>query len=298
MARSDFSEKIRSYVVPTRSDAANSDDIYAASMIDGFPITVSGADAILAEMDRTIKERSTCQSISITNTESMYHAHRDAAHAEFLKTTDFSVCDGVGVVVAGWAWGHRIRRLNGPELFLLACEYGQSRGWRHFFYGGRDSGALDLLVERLKQRFPDLIVCGTYCPPFGPLTDEEREVVLHQLGAVRADIVWVGLGLLKQERWIAEALGKTDTPWMVGIGAAFDYYAGTIPRAPAPMRAIGLEWLFRLVIQPKLRAKRYWWSLVWSVQAVAKGVLTGRFRHPTGRVGRPRAPIRPECPES
>ena len=91
-----------------------------------------------------------------------------------------------------------------------------------------------------------------------------------------ADIVWVGLGLLKQEQWIAENRAEIAAPWMVGVGAAFDYHAGTVPWAPPILRSMGLEWLFRLILQPRLRAKRYWWSLVFVLQSVTRGLL-GRW---------------------
>jgi N-acetylglucosaminyldiphosphoundecaprenol N-acetyl-beta-D-mannosaminyltransferase len=120
-------------------------------------------------------------------------------------------------------------------------------------------------------------VCGIHEPPFRELSDEEKMDIIHKINDCRPDIVWVGLGLLKQERWIADHLGHIQAPWMVGVGAAFDYHAGKVPWAPPMLRALGLEWLFRLIIQPKLRAKRYWWSAVYVAQAAFKGLLTGQF---------------------
>ena len=88
----------------------------------------------------------------------------------------------------------------------------------------------------------------------------------------------MGLGLVKQERWIQQHLGRVNAPWMISIvGAGFDYHAGTVPWAPPVFRELGLEWLFRLVVQPNLRAKRYWWSLIFVAQSLLKGLLTLRF---------------------
>jgi N-acetylglucosaminyldiphosphoundecaprenol N-acetyl-beta-D-mannosaminyltransferase len=247
-----------------------------AAFIDGLPISGETHDEVLAEIDRAIAARERGRFISITNTESMYHGFRVPGHGEYIRKADFSLCDGVGVIVAGWAWGHRIKRFNGPILQLECTRYGAAKGWRHFYYGGKD-GAADEMARRLKEQFPGLIVCGTYEPPFRPLTAEEDEKVVALINASKPDIVWVGLGLIKQERWIAEHLGRLEAPWMAGVGAAFDYHAGTVPWAPAPLRALGLEWLFRLIIQPKLRAKRYWWSAVYVFQAFFKGLFTGQF---------------------
>lgn len=246
-----------------------------AAMIEGLPISLSNVDEVLAEMQRAIDTRETGHYISITNTESMYHGLRVPEHGAYIRGADFSLCDGVGVIVAGWFWGHRIERLNGPVLQLEASAHGVARGWRHFFYGGKE-GVADEMARRLEALYPGLIVCGTYCPPFRALTAEEDEALVAKINETRPDIVWVGLGLLKQERWIAEHLHRVKAPWMVGVGAAFDYHAGAIPWAPPVLRALGLEWVFRLILQPKLRAKRYWWSLVYVVEASMSGLV--RFK--------------------
>lgn len=246
------------------------------AMIMGLPISTASHDTVLETMARVIERREPGHYISITNTESMYHGLRNPQHGHHIRNADFSLCDGVGVIVAGWAWGHRIERFNGPVLQLEASAFGQQRGWRHFFYGGKE-GVADEMARRLKEKYPELVVCGTYCPPFKDLSDDEDRAVVEMINATRPDIVWVGLGLVKQERWIQQHLHRVRAPWMVGVGAAFDYHAGTVPWAPPVLRALGLEWLFRLIIQPKLRARRYWWSLVYVVEAVAEGLFTLRF---------------------
>lgn len=256
-----------------------------AVLIDGLPISSAEANDVLAEMDRSIRAGATGRYVSITNTESMYHGLRNPEHGAYIREADFSLCDGVGVIVAGFAWGHRIERINGPVLQLLASEYGQPRGWRHFFYGGKE-GVADEMARRLKEQFPDLDVCGTYCPPFRPLSEAEEAEFARHIAELKPDIIWVGLGLVKQEKWIADHLERLNVPWMVGVGAAFDYHSGAIAWAPSPVRALGLEWLFRLIIQPRLRAKRYWWSLVYVVQTTAKGLFTGQFLRRPRRASR------------
>jgi N-acetylglucosaminyldiphosphoundecaprenol N-acetyl-beta-D-mannosaminyltransferase len=260
----------------TKFDEPERQTCPTAAYVDDLPISSETPAEVLAEMERAIVAREYGRYISITNTESMYHGLRRGDHGSFIRNADFSLCDGVGVIIAGWAWGHRIKRYNGPVLQLDCSQYGEPRGWRHFFYGGKE-GVAEEMVTRLRERYPELVVCGTYTPPFRQLTPEEDAAVVAQINQSKPDIVWVGLGLIKQERWIAEHLERVEAPWMVGVGAAFDYHAGTVPWAPAPIRALGLEWLFRLIIQPRLRAKRYWWSAIYVLQEFAKGLFTLQF---------------------
>ncbi|MFO1295717.1 MAG: WecB/TagA/CpsF family glycosyltransferase [Rubrivivax sp.] len=247
-----------------------------ADFIMGLPISRQRPAEVLQTMAEAIAQRQVGRYISITNTESMYHGLRDAGHGEHIRHADFSLCDGVGVIAAGYAWGHRIERYNGPILQLDACNHGRGLGWRHFFYGGKE-GVADEMARRLEERFPGLIVCGTYCPPFRELTPDEDERVVRAINAARPDIVWVGLGLLRQERWIQQHLGRVGVPWMVGVGAAFDYHAGAVPWAPPLLRRLGLEWLFRLIVQPRLRARRYWWSLVFVLESTWHGLTRLEF---------------------
>ena len=248
----------------------------------GISISLSPHEDVLQDIETRIAERRTGGSIAITNTESMYHALRRPAHLAFINAAQHSLCDGVGVIAAGYCWGLRVPRYNGPILQLDCSERGQSKGWRHFYYGGKE-GVADQMAAKLRQRFPQLQVVGTYCPPFRDLTPDEDAEVVRMINDARPDFVWVGLGLLKQEAWIAAHLGRIQAPWLVGVGAAFDYHSGAVPWAPAPIRALGLEWLFRLIIQPRLRGRRYWWSLVFVLQAALSGIAGLRFLQRSAR---------------
>ncbi|GAA0569496.1 WecB/TagA/CpsF family glycosyltransferase [Rhizomicrobium electricum] len=248
----------------------------ATANIGGLTISLSPADVVLAEVGRAIAAKECGHYVSITNSEALYHGLRRPGHGDFIRGSDFSLCDGVGVIVAGWTWGYRIRRFNGP-LFQLECSrYGQSRGWRHFYYGGKE-GVAEEMARRLREKYPDLNVCGIYTPPFRELTKEEDDQIVAMINQAKPDIVWVGLGLPKQEAWIASHLGRINAPWMVGVGGAFDFHSGVVPWAPYIIRKLGLEWLFRLIMQPKVRAKRLWWSAVGTAEIFFKGLFTARF---------------------
>ncbi|HEX6558507.1 MAG TPA: WecB/TagA/CpsF family glycosyltransferase [Longimicrobiales bacterium] len=242
----------------------------------GIPVSLETHDVVLDSVAERIRDGVSAGCISITNTESMYHALRRPAHLRYIRAAQHSLCDGVGVIVAGWFWGLRIKRYNGPIFQLDCSERGVQEGWRHFYYGGKE-GVADEMAARLQARFPGMQCVGTYAPPFRPLTPEEDRAVVERINEARPDFVWVGLGLIKQEEWIAQHLGQIRAPWLVGVGAAFDYHSGAVPWAPAFLRAIGMEWVFRLIIQPRLRARRYWWSLVFVLEAMVKGVLRGAF---------------------
>jgi len=238
--------------------------------ICGIPVSTVSRVRVLEQIREKIAQKKLGNYISITNTESMYHALRIKAHFDYIRGANFSLCDGVGVILAGLFWGHILTRYNGPILQLDCCDYGQVCEWRHFFYGGKE-GVAEKMADRLSEHFPHMIVAGTYCPPFRDLSPEEDAFVVAMINATQPDIVWVGLGLLKQEQWIARHLNRLEATWMIGVGGSFDYHSGAVPWAPKWIRALGMEWLFRLLVQPRLRAKRYWWSLVFVIEAAVKG---------------------------
>jgi N-acetylglucosaminyldiphosphoundecaprenol N-acetyl-beta-D-mannosaminyltransferase len=252
---------------------------HPAAFIQGLPISCVSRDYVLAEIGRAIDARETGHFVAVTNPENMYHGLRIPSIGQYIRNSDFSVCDGVGVILAGLAWGHIVPRFSGPTLQLECSKYGISRRWRHFYYGGKP-GVADEMARRLKEQYPGLNVCGTYCPPFGELSRDEDARIVDIINAAKPDIVWVGLGVPGKERWIASHLGRLNTPWLIGVGAAFDYHSGAIPWAPAPIRAIGMEWLYRLIVEPKMRAKRTWWHLVYVAQTFLKGLLLVRFLSP------------------
>jgi N-acetylglucosaminyldiphosphoundecaprenol N-acetyl-beta-D-mannosaminyltransferase len=130
------------------------------------------------------------------------------------------------------------------------------RGYRHYFYGGNPE-TIAKLVGNLQARFPGLIIAGHKSPPFRPLTEAEDAADVAEINESRPDFVWVGLGMPKQEKWMAAHLGRVHAAAMLGVGAAFDFHAGAKPRAPRWMQRSGTEWIFRLASEPRRLGHRY-----------------------------------------
>jgi N-acetylglucosaminyldiphosphoundecaprenol N-acetyl-beta-D-mannosaminyltransferase len=164
------------------------------------------------------------------------------------------------------------RRVYGPDLMLALCGQAQRLGHRIFLYGGRED-TLGTLCSRLHQKFPGLQIAGAFSPPFRPLTPEEDARAVEQIRASEADLIFCGIGVPKQERWMAEHVEQLPGCVMFGVGAAFDFHAGRVKQAPRWMQRSGLEWLFRLLMEPARLWRRYvflnpmflaLWALQWA----------------------------------
>lgn len=172
-------------------------------------------------------------------------ASRDSRLVDVLNRASMTLADGVAVRALAALVGRKVpERVPGPSFLLTACESGQERGYRHFFYGGRP-GVPEEMAENLTRRFPDIKVAGTYSPPFRRLAPHEERTVKNMIEDARPHLLWVGLGGPKQEFWMAEHVGRIDVPVMLGVGAAFDFHAGSRPWAPRAVRRLGMEWAFR-----------------------------------------------------
>jgi N-acetylglucosaminyldiphosphoundecaprenol N-acetyl-beta-D-mannosaminyltransferase len=147
-------------------------------------------------------------------------------------------------------------RVAGPDLMPMVIEAGQEVGLRHFLFGSSPD-VLERLEGRLLDRFPGAIIAGSISPPFREVTDEENERFAAQIVASGADIVWVGLGLPKQDEWLRRSAALFAPAVGLGVGAAFDFLAGTKPRAPEWVQGAGLEWMHRLLKEPRRLAGRY-----------------------------------------
>lgn len=194
--------------------------------------------------------------IVVTNPHSVLVCHRDRQMAHATTKAGRVLPDGVGIILAANLLGRNHHgRVTGPTLMLKLCDWARRYGFRHYFYGGAESVA-DRLADRLSAMFPGLQVAGTYSPPFSPLTQQQDSEIIQRINSAKPDIVWVGLGAPKQEKWMAAHLGKIHATAMIGVGAAFDFHSGNIKWTPACIRKIGLEWAYRFAQQPRRMWKR------------------------------------------
>jgi N-acetylglucosaminyldiphosphoundecaprenol N-acetyl-beta-D-mannosaminyltransferase len=172
--------------------------------------------------------------------------------------SDLTVPDGQPLVWAMNALGHDLtHRVYGPELMARYCERAASTGAKIYLYGGRNQGALVQLALNLRTRFPGLQIVGGYAPPFRELGEDEHAAVVEDINRSGAQVVWVGIGVPKQEKWMAAMRERLDAPVLVGVGAAFDFHAGLVPQAPEWMQSAGLEWAYRLAHEPGRLWRRY-----------------------------------------
>jgi len=182
---------------------------------------------------------------------------RDPDLKRIFNASGLTVPDGMPLAWLLRLKGYRhVDRVYGPDLLLAACERSDEHGYRHFFYGGAEDVAEEM-AYLLMKRFPGLQVAGCSSPPFRPLKPEEDRLEVEKINAARPDVLWVGLGAPKQERWMGEHFGRIEVPVMVGVGAAFDFLSGNKPQAPFWMQRSGLEWLFRLMTEPRRLWRRY-----------------------------------------
>ena len=195
--------------------------------------------------------------VTITGVHGVMESQGDEDIRKIHNRAGMVTPDGMPLVWLGRFNKHKnVERVYGPDLMFALCEKSTVNGYRHYFYGGNE-GVPELLKSRLEERFPGIKVVGTFSPPFRALSEEEDEKIMKMINNAKPDIIWVGLSTPKQERWMAQHLGRLDVPALIGVGAAFDFHAGLKKQAPLWMQKSGLEWLFRLLTEPRRLWRRY-----------------------------------------
>jgi N-acetylglucosaminyldiphosphoundecaprenol N-acetyl-beta-D-mannosaminyltransferase len=223
----------------------------------GVPLALTDYERTLDWIDGAVAARHRGY-VCVAATHTVMAAGDDAALRAAVLGADFTVPDGQPLVWALKALGHDVSdRVYGPDLMDRACARAARTGLRFYLYGGRNQGALAQLARVLRLRYPGLQIVGGHAPPFRELTDAEEEAITADIRRSGADVVWVGIGVPKQEKWMARMRHRLTTPVFVGVGAAFDFHAGLIPQAPGWMQRAGLEWLFRLAHEPRRLWRRY-----------------------------------------
>src|SRR5215210_6389459 len=182
--------------------------------------------------------------VCVTGVHGIMESQRDEGLRRIHNDAGLVTPDGMPLVWLSRLHGRgHVERVYGPDLMLALCEHSLSKGYKHFFYGGGE-GVHERLANNLRRRFPGLRVVGGHSPPFRPLTSEENEQIVEAINSADPDIVWIGLSTPKQERWMAEHVGRLIAPVLIGVGAAFDFHSGLKSKPPAGWSAGGWDGSF------------------------------------------------------
>ena len=242
---------------------------------------VAMTEAVAAIIRMAQKSEKSCL-VCTANLDHLASMHADPDFQKIYREADFVVADGMPLVWLSHLAGTPLKeRVAGSDLFWELGRASSLTGVRLFFLGGQPTSA-DKAAAKLCQTFPGAQIVGTYCPPFGKLSDpDEDERIRVAIEMAQPDILLVGLGSPKQEKWIAAHLGELNVPVSIGVGAAFDMAAGMVRRAPLWVQHTGFEWLFRLIQEPRRLWYRYMRRDLPYLMRLA--ALTIRVRYRTGR---------------
>jgi N-acetylglucosaminyldiphosphoundecaprenol N-acetyl-beta-D-mannosaminyltransferase len=208
-------------------------------------------------IERRTGARLPARYICVTSVHGIIMAHDDPEIAKILNGADIVTPDGMPVVWALRSFGSpKQQRVYGPTLMRNICQRAAQVGLRIFLYGGSQD-TLTRLEEQLRNRFPSITIAGSYSPPFRLLSGAEDQSVQDMIRASDSDIVFVGISTPQQEKWMYDHRSCFPGVTMIGVGAAFDFHSGRKKQAPGWMQRNGLEWLFRLAVEPTRLWRRY-----------------------------------------
>ncbi len=195
--------------------------------------------------------------VCVTGMHGVMESRHDLELRGIHNQSGLTTPDGMPMVWASrWAGMKQARRVYGPDLMAAVIEHGAAHGWRSYLFGGAP-GVADEFADRLRSDNPDVQIVGCCSPPFHELSPAEDSELVDQINLAQPDIIWVGLGTPKQERWMASHREPIAAPVLIGVGAAFDFGAGRLRQAPLWMQRSGLEWVFRLAVEPRRLWRRY-----------------------------------------
>jgi N-acetylglucosaminyldiphosphoundecaprenol N-acetyl-beta-D-mannosaminyltransferase len=246
-------------MIPSSSldDAAELPPLPPSVEVIGVPLALTDYGEMVRLIDSFVEQRARTY-ICVCNVHAVMASAEDPALREALLHSTVNLPDGQPLVWAMNALGNSLSaRVYGPDLMWRACSHAARTGTRFYLYGGRNQGALVQLALNLRRNHPGLTIVGGHSPPHRPLSEEEQCAIAEEINRSRADVVWVGIGVPKQEKWMASMRPRLAAPVLVGVGAAFDFHAGLVPQAPDWLQEAGLEWAFRLAHEPRRLWRRY-----------------------------------------
>lgn len=217
--------------------------------------------------------------VCVTGVHGVMESHSDSDLLEIHNSSFMTVPDGTPLVWLGKLKGFRdIGRVYGPDFMIALCQRAADRGYNVFLYGGA-AGVAEDLKRVLEEKCSGLKVVGTYTPPFRPLNDDEEAEFVDLITECKPDIIWVGLSTPKQERFMAKYLPLLETKLMVGVGAAFDIHTGRVNDSPAWVKSCGLQWLHRLMQEPRRLWRRYLLNNPRFLYYVGRDIMSLSNRH-------------------
>lgn len=224
--------------------------------IMGVNIAAINMEWLLKYTEQHIKELSG-DYMCVSNVHTTVTSYEEPDYCAVQNGGIMAIPDGGPLSTVGRKRGFKdMSRTTGPSYMGEIFEISAKKGYRHYFYGSTEQ-TLEKLYQKLNEQYPGIQIAGMYSPPFRPMTEEEDAAIIERINQTEPDFVWVGLGAPKQEKWMAAHQGAVKG-FMVGVGAGFDYFAGNIERAPKWMQNSNLEWVYRLLQDPRRLFNRYW----------------------------------------
>jgi N-acetylglucosaminyldiphosphoundecaprenol N-acetyl-beta-D-mannosaminyltransferase len=246
----------------------------------GLPVTTLTLAEVVGLTEQAITRRDRLL-VTTLNAHAAVTALKEPAFEAHFREADVVLPDGSSVAWAAGLVGRpearRLRKISGLMCFEALARRGAERGWSFYFLGSTEA-VLEGLERAVHTTYPGLVVAGLRVPPFGPIGDEENDAICRAVSASRADALFVGMTAPKQELWLSRNRHRLQVPVMMGIGAVFDYLAGTRRRPPEWAARGGLEWLFRLVQEPRRLLRRNLDSLAFASLVARDGVRSRRQR--------------------
>lgn len=239
--------------------------------IMGVDIAAIDMEWLLEYLNRNVKNLSG-DYICVSNVHTTVTAYENQEYCKVQNGGIMAIPDGGPLSSVGRKRGFKnMKRTTGPSLMGEIFKISAAEGYRHYFYGSTDE-TLEKLYSVLTELYPGIQIAGMYSPPFRPMTEDEDRAIVERINETKPDFVWVGLGAPKQEKWMAAHQGRVEG-LMIGVGAGFDYHAGNIERAPEWMQKSNLEWVYRLMQDPKRLFGRYWHTntkFIWNAMVRGK----------------------------
>ena len=199
--------------------------------------------------------------ICVSNVHTTVMSYENEEYRKIQNGAAMALPDGAPLSSYSRRKGYKqAQRVTGPDLMLELFAISKEKGYRHYFYGATEE-TLQSMKEVLERDYPGIQIAGMYAPPFRALTPQEDAQIVAKINEARPDFIWIGLGAPKQEEWMYQHMGQLQGV-LIGVGAGFDYLAGYIKRAPRWMQRMSLEWLYRLLQDPKRLWRRYFTSNV------------------------------------